>query len=90
MPCWPSSSWRRPPQRAPVRWYITSAFTTFFVCLLLLFDQPRQAVQKIDERVGETIVGVALAYLFGWAVPELVARTRPPADATPGSPSASA
>jgi len=56
------------------RWYITSAFTTFFVCLLLLFDHPEQAAQKIDERVGETVIGVALAYLFGWVVPELLHR----------------
>jgi len=58
------------------RWYITSAFTTFFVCLLLLFDHPEQAAQKINERVGETVVGVALAYVFGWLVPALVNRAR--------------
>jgi hypothetical protein len=53
------------------RWYITSAFTTFFVCLLLLFDHPEQTTQKVDERVGETVLGVALAYVFGWLVPAL-------------------
>jgi len=53
------------------RWYISSAFTTFFVFLLLLFDHPDQTAQKFDERVGETILGVALAYVFGWLVPAL-------------------
>lgn len=59
------------------RWYITSGFTTFFVCLLLLFDHPEQTEQKISERVGETLLGVALAYLFGWVLPELMTRDRP-------------
>jgi hypothetical protein len=58
------------------RWYVTSAFTTFFVFLLLLFDHPDQAAQKLNERVGETVIGVALAYLFGWLLPWLLERRR--------------
>ena len=58
------------------RWYISSAFTTFSVFLLLLFDHPEQTAQKFDERVVETILGVALAYLFGWLVPALTGRGR--------------
>lgn len=58
------------------RWYITSGFTTFFVFLMLLFDRPGETTQKFNERVGETILGVGLAYLFGWALPWLIRRAR--------------
>jgi hypothetical protein len=60
------------------RWYISSAFTTFLVFLLLLFDHPEQTAQKFDERVGETVLGVGLAYAFGWLVPALMNRTGRP------------
>lgn len=59
------------------RWYITSAFTTFFVFLMLLFDHPEQTTQKFNERVGETLIGVALAYLFAIALPAALLRDRP-------------
>jgi hypothetical protein len=58
------------------RWYITSAFTTFFVFLLLLNGHPGETVGKFNERVGETVLGVALAYLFGWALPAALERSR--------------
>ncbi|WP_412739427.1 FUSC family protein [Krasilnikovia sp. MM14-A1259] len=45
------------------RWYITSAFTTYLVFLLLLGDHPNQAGQKFTERVAETVLGVTLAVL---------------------------
>lgn len=64
------------------RWYITSAFTTFFVFLMLLLDHPDQTRQKFDERVGETVLGVALAYLFGWLLPGLLRRRAAPAPVT--------
>lgn len=51
------------------RWYITSAFTTYFVFIMLLYDDPAQTAQTFDERVGETVLGVALAYLFNGAMP---------------------
>lgn len=57
------------------RWYITSAFTTFFVFLLMLNDHVDQTVGKFNERVGETFLGVVLAYLFGWALPALLAKS---------------
>jgi hypothetical protein len=60
------------------RWYISSAFTTFLVFLLLLFDHPEETAQKFDERVGETVLGVALAYVFGWLVPALMNRSGQP------------
>lgn len=58
------------------RWYITSAFTTFFVFVMLPQPDPDQLAQKFGERVGETILGVGLAYLICWVVPALVARRR--------------
>jgi uncharacterized membrane protein YccC len=56
------------------RWYITSAFTTLLVFVMLLNGHPEETVGKFNERVGETILGVAAAYLFGWAIPALRAR----------------
>lgn len=56
------------------RWYVTSAFTTFFVFLMLLNGNPGETVTKFNERVGETVLGVALAYLFAWLLPSLLDR----------------
>jgi uncharacterized membrane protein YccC len=53
------------------RWYITSAFTTLLVFVMLLNGHPEDTVGKFNERVGETILGVTAAYLFGWAIPAL-------------------
>jgi hypothetical protein len=67
------------------RWYVTSAFTTFLVFLLLLYATPEDAGRRFDERLGETLLGVAIAYVFGLAIPALRRRharrdetTRPP------------
>jgi hypothetical protein len=43
------------------RWYVTSAFTTFMVFLLLLYSNPQSARARFDERVLETLLGVAIA-----------------------------
>ena len=51
------------------RWYVTSAFTTFLVFLLLLYATPEDAGARFDERLGETLLGVAIAYVFGLAIP---------------------
>jgi uncharacterized membrane protein YccC len=51
------------------RWYISSAFTTFFVYLMLVYGAPEEAAPKFHERVGETVLGVVLAYLFAWLLP---------------------
>ncbi len=56
------------------RWYITSAFTTFLVFVMLLRGHLDETTAKVNERVGETILGVAAAYVFGWFVPVLRAR----------------
>jgi Fusaric acid resistance protein-like len=54
------------------RWYVTSAFTTFLVFLLLLYSDPDAAGSRFGERVAETLLGVGLAYLFGLALPALI------------------
>jgi len=53
------------------RWYITSAFTTFLVFVLLLYGNVADAGSRFGERVVETVLGVALACLFGLVVPEV-------------------
>ncbi|MBS1888754.1 MAG: FUSC family protein [Actinobacteria bacterium] len=53
------------------RWYVTPAFTTFLVFLLLLHADPADSRWRLGERLIETCVGVGLAYLFGLAVPAL-------------------
>jgi hypothetical protein len=56
------------------RWYVAPAFTTAMVFLLLLYAEPQNAAHRFNERVLETILGVGLAYLYGLAVPKLLAR----------------
>ncbi len=58
------------------RWYVTPAFTTFLVFLLLLYSEPEEAGSRFTERVGETLLGVGLAYAFGLALPRLIRATR--------------
>jgi hypothetical protein len=53
---------------------VTSAFTTFLVFLLLLYSDPHEAGSRFTERVGETLLGVGLAYAFGLALPRLTRR----------------
>ena len=43
------------------RWYITSAFTTFFV-FLMLSGTTGETAAKFNERVGETVLVVVLAF----------------------------
>ncbi|MGZ4283754.1 MAG: FUSC family protein [Solirubrobacteraceae bacterium] len=58
------------------RWYVTSAFTTFLVFLLLLYSDPQTATKRFNERVLETLLGVAIAYFYGLALPALAQRRR--------------
>lgn len=55
------------------RWYITPAFTTFLVFWVLLYDEATliNIDRRFIERVLETFVGVALAYVFGLLLPKL-------------------
>ena len=57
------------------RWYVTSTFTTFLVFVLLLYSDPGQAGYRFTERLSETVLGVAIAFVFGIAVPALGRRT---------------
>lgn len=58
------------------RWYVTSAFTTYLVFLLLLYADPGDAGSRFAERFLETVLGVGLAYLFGLALPMLASSRR--------------
>ena len=58
------------------RWYITSAFTTFLVFLLMLGGQSQDPKATFDLRMGETLLGVSLAYLFLWLLPTVSERLR--------------
>ena len=51
------------------RWYVTGAFTTFLVLLLLVYGTPSQAESRLIERVGETLLGVVIALIFGVVLP---------------------
>ncbi|MEN0139560.1 MAG: FUSC family protein [Rhodococcus sp. (in: high G+C Gram-positive bacteria)] len=59
------------------RWYVASTFTTFLVFVLLLYSDPGQAEFRFAERLSETALGVAIAFVFGIAVPA-VGRARMP------------
>jgi uncharacterized membrane protein YccC len=56
------------------QWYVTPAFTTFLVFLLLLYAHPQSAASRFNERLLETLLGVGLAYAYGLALPALVQR----------------
>lgn len=58
------------------RWYVTAGFTTFLVFLLLLYATPEDAGERFNERLGETLLGVAIAYVFGLTIPALRRRRR--------------
>jgi hypothetical protein len=68
------------------RCYLTPGFTTFLVFLLLLYSHPEQAGSRFGQRVGETLLGVGLAYVFGLALPALQARVQTLARAAPPPP----
>ena len=57
------------------RWYGAPAFTTCLVLMLLLYPDATtaQQQQRFNERVGETLLGVAMACILGLAVPHALA-----------------
>ena len=57
------------------RWYVTPAFTTFLVFLLLLYADRQDTEHRLLERLGETLLGVGIAYFFGLVVPRLRRRS---------------
>ena len=58
------------------RWYVVPAFTTFLVFLLLLYADPQDAASRFGERLLETLLGVAIAYLFGLVLPPPARRAK--------------
>jgi hypothetical protein len=60
------------------RWYVTPFFSTFLVIQLLLVSDYSVAAAhwRLLERVGLTIVGVGIAYLFGLFLPRVPAWQR--------------
>ena len=56
------------------RWYLAPAYTSLLVLLMLLHADPAQAHGRFNERVTASVVGVALAYLFGLLLPRLTDR----------------
>jgi uncharacterized membrane protein YccC len=58
------------------RWYVTPFFTTCLVLVMLLDADPTVANEqwRFAERVGETVLGVGLAYFFGLLLPRLLRR----------------
>ncbi len=60
------------------RWYVTAGFSTYLVFLLLLYVQPETAGSRFAERLLETILGVAIAAVFGLMLPRLAAASRRP------------
>jgi hypothetical protein len=59
---------------ATSRWYVTPAFTTCLVFLLLVTRDPGSATRHFWERVAETAGGVAVAWVCGAVMPGVVAR----------------
>lgn len=55
------------------RWYVTPFFTTFITISLLIYSDPKSATSRFNERVGETLLGVGIAYFFGLVVPGVLA-----------------
>jgi hypothetical protein len=58
------------------RWYVTPFFTTCLVLVMQLYADPTVANEqwRFAARVGETVLGVGLAYVFGLLVPRLLRR----------------
>ena len=53
---------------------------------MLLNGHPNETTSKINERVGETILGVAAAYLAVWLIPTLQMRHNADNGASPRVP----
>jgi len=68
------------------RWYVTPFFGTWVVITMLLYSNPTVAEEqwRFNERVGETVLGVGLAYVFGLLLPVVLARLHRPPGARDG------
>ena len=58
------------------RWYVTPAFTTFLILWALLYGQATNAniEERFSQRVLSTLLGVGIAYVFGFIAPKLMRR----------------
>ncbi|GAA4695684.1 FUSC family protein [Nocardioides conyzicola] len=63
---------------AASRWYLTPAYTTFLVFVLLLATDPEDARSRFWERVLETALGIGVAALVALVLAPLVVRLRRP------------
>ena len=68
------------------RWYVTPAFTTFLVFLLLLYADPSTAQSRFNERLLETALGIGIAYFYGLVVKRRLGNTGRTVRETPASP----
>lgn len=55
------------------RWYILPTFTTFLVITMLSYSTD-SAAGRVDERIGETLFGLAVTAVIGLGVPALLRR----------------
>ena len=67
------------------RWYVTPAFTTFLVFLLLLYADPATAQSRFNERLLETALGVGVAYFFGLVMKQRLGNAGRTVSETPGN-----
>lgn len=58
------------------RWYIAPAFTTYLALTLILQGIGERPGLRFAERALETLIGVALALLFGAVIPILIRAAR--------------
>jgi hypothetical protein len=58
------------------RWYVTGGFSTFLVFMALLGGDAGDTAHRFWERTLETVLGVALALVFGLLVPWIGDRIR--------------
>jgi hypothetical protein len=58
------------------RWYVTPAFTTFLILWALLYEQASRAniEHRFSQRVLGTLLGIGIAYVFGFLVPKVTRR----------------
>jgi uncharacterized membrane protein YccC len=59
------------------RWYINAGFTTFLVIIVLTYGESGSVGHFVSERSAETLIGVAIAYFFGLALPKVMQSRRP-------------
>ena len=55
----------------PSRRYVTPMFTTYLTILMMVIGNPGDSEHRFFERLLETVLGVALAYVFGVLIPRL-------------------